>query len=67
MSTVKKGLNIAIEGCGHGALDQIYATMKQLEAQTGKAIDLLICCGDFQVGRCNGHCFLLFFFLNLEY
>lgn len=42
-------LQIAVEGCCHGELDKIYDTMKQLERQSGKGIDLLICCGDFQV------------------
>ena len=43
------GLTIAIEGCGHGDLDNIYATMKEVERQQGITIDLLICCGDFEV------------------
>jgi len=42
-------LNVVIEGCGHGQLDDIYASCKALEAHAGKPIDLLICCGDFQV------------------
>lgn len=44
-----KGLTIAVEGCGHGDLDNIYATMKEAERQKGIKIDLLICCGDFEV------------------
>lgn len=40
---------IAVEGCGHGELDRIYETMAHLERVDGKPIDLLICCGDFQV------------------
>ncbi len=43
-------LQVAIEGCGHGELDRIYETMQLLEQKEGKKIDLLICCGDFQVG-----------------
>ena len=42
---------IAIEGCCHGELDNIYATMQLLEQKEGTKIDLLICCGDFQVSR----------------
>ena len=42
-------MQVAIEGCCHGELDKIYDTMKHLERQSGKNIDLLICCGDFQV------------------
>lgn len=41
---------IAVEGCGHGELDKIYETMAALERRDGRKIDLLICCGDFQVG-----------------
>lgn len=33
---------IAVEGCCHGKLDDIYARLEEL------SIDLLICCGDFQ-------------------
>lgn len=42
-------LQIAVEGCAHGELDQIYATIRHLEAVEKVKIDLLICCGDFQV------------------
>ncbi|KAL4420156.1 hypothetical protein ABPG77_008292 [Micractinium sp. CCAP 211/92] len=47
----KRGLRIAIEGCGHGELDKIYETMAALERRDGRKIDLLICCGDFQAVR----------------
>ena len=39
---------VAVEGCCHGDLDKIYGTMQHLERMSGKKIDLLICCGDFQ-------------------
>lgn len=42
-------LQIAIEGCCHGELDNIYATLAHLERVEGRKVDLLICCGDFQV------------------
>ncbi len=42
---------IAVEGCGHGELDKIYATIKKLEEESGRKVDLLICCGDFQCTR----------------
>lgn len=42
---------VAVEGCCHGELDAIYATLKELETCEKKAIDLLICCGDFQAVR----------------
>lgn len=44
-------LNVVIEGCGHGALDDIYESCKALERHAGKPIDLLICCGDYQAVR----------------
>ncbi|EFJ51350.1 hypothetical protein VOLCADRAFT_73407, partial [Volvox carteri f. nagariensis] len=53
-SNIRKGsmkLTIAIEGCCHGELDKIYATLQLLEQREGKKIDLLICCGDFQAVR----------------
>lgn len=44
-------MKIAVEGCAHGELDQIYATIRHLEAVEKVKIDLLICCGDFQAVR----------------
>ena len=44
-----KPVQIAVEGCCHGELDNIYATLQLLEKQENTKIDLLICCGDFQV------------------
>ena len=45
---------IAIEGCCHGELDNIYDTIKVIEKQKSIKVDMLICCGDFQAVR-NGH------------
>ena len=49
---------VAVEGCCHGDLDQIYATITALNAQaaadpTGSTppIALLLICGDFQAVR----------------
>eukprot|EP01138_Halocafeteria_seosinensis_P014959 gb/GECG01015270.1/.p1 GENE.gb/GECG01015270.1/~~gb/GECG01015270.1/.p1 ORF type:complete len:433 (+),score=41.76 gb/GECG01015270.1/:1-1299(+) len=42
---------IAVEGCAHGALDDIYASVQELERTNGVKVDLLICCGDFQSTR----------------
>ena len=42
-------LQIAVEGCCHGELDAIYSTLQRLERREQRKIDLLICCGDFQV------------------
>ena len=40
---------VAVEGCGHGELDQIYESLEYTEKQYGRKVQLLICCGDFQV------------------
>ena len=44
-------MKIAIEGCCHGELDAIYAAIEHLSSKESVAIDLLICCGDFQAVR----------------
>ncbi|XP_072972739.1 lariat debranching enzyme [Typha angustifolia] len=44
-------MKIAVEGCMHGELDNVYATLKKLEEAEKTKIDLLICCGDFQAVR----------------
>jgi len=46
----KEGLRIAIEGCGHGTLHAIYASVKKsCELKGWDGVDLLIIGGDFQV------------------
>ncbi|OAD78888.1 hypothetical protein PHYBLDRAFT_176896 [Phycomyces blakesleeanus NRRL 1555(-)] len=42
---------IAIEGCCHGELDNIYGTIKLLEQRENCKIDLVLICGDFQAIR----------------
>ena len=42
-------MQIAVEGCCHGELDKIYETLQHLERREQTQIDMLICCGDFQV------------------
>ncbi|XP_020702334.1 lariat debranching enzyme isoform X2 [Dendrobium catenatum] len=44
-------MKIAVEGCMHGDLDKVYATLKRLEEAESTKIDLLLCCGDFQAVR----------------
>ncbi|XP_078430470.1 debranching enzyme 1 isoform X2 [Wolffia australiana] len=44
-------MKIAVEGCMHGDLDNVYAAMQHLERVENIKIDLLICCGDFQAVR----------------
>eukprot|EP00798_Chlamydomonas_sp_ICE-L_P024892 gene24892-10557_t len=48
MSEGRKKITIAIEGCCHGELDNIYGSIQHLEKVEGRKVDLLICCGDFQ-------------------
>lgn len=44
-------MRIAVEGCMHGDLDNVYATLLHLQQVEKTKIDLLICCGDFQAVR----------------
>jgi lariat debranching enzyme len=44
-------MKIAIQGCCHGDLDKIYATIEHIQNTQSTKIDLLICCGDFQAIR----------------
>ena len=44
-------LNIAIEGCCHGELDQIYDIIIKYQQNNHKTIDLLLICGDFECVR----------------
>ena len=42
---------IAVEGCCHGELDSIYASMARAEKEANTKVDLLLICGDFQAVR----------------
>ncbi|CEJ85649.1 Putative RNA lariat debranching enzyme [[Torrubiella] hemipterigena] len=47
-----KGVRIAIEGCGHGTLDAIYASIESsYKARGWDGVDLVIIGGDFQSVR----------------
>ncbi|KAI1388998.1 lariat debranching enzyme, C-terminal domain-containing protein [Hypoxylon trugodes] len=47
-----EGVRIAVEGCGHGTLDAIYASVaNSCKARGWDGIDLLIIGGDFQATR----------------
>ncbi|TPX57380.1 hypothetical protein PhCBS80983_g03869 [Powellomyces hirtus] len=41
-------MKIAIEGCCHGELDRIYASLANLQRVEKITVDLLLVCGDFQ-------------------
>ena len=42
---------VAVEGCGHGELDNIYAALATAEEEQNTKVDLLLICGDFQAVR----------------
>lgn len=42
-------MKIAVEGCCHGELDAIYASLQRLERDKSIKVDLLLIGGDFQV------------------
>lgn len=44
-------ITIAVEGCCHGELDAIYESLEEVQVRTGRAVDLLLICGDFQAIR----------------
>lgn len=50
-NTPKYRMIIAVEGCAHGELDQIYRSVENLAQKRNVKVDLLICCGDFQAVR----------------
>lgn len=47
-------VNVAVQGCCHGELDQIYASLEYIQRVRNVKIDLLLVCGDFQSLRDNG-------------
>ncbi len=40
---------MAVIGCCHGELDKMYDSIMYLQQRENITIDLVICCGDFQV------------------
>ena len=56
-------MKIAIEGCLHGELQKVYETIKEIEDKEHYKVDLLLCCGDFQVKM---NIFFLLNFSNLQ-
>src|SRR5271167_1410794 len=44
-----RNMKIAVEGCCHGELDAIYASLQRLERDKSTKVDLLLIGGDFQV------------------
>src|SRR5271156_637878 len=56
-NAISNTMKIAVEGCCHGELDAIYASIQRLEREKKQKVDLLLIGGDFQVST-----FLLLFF-----
>ena len=48
---VGETMRFAVVGCAHGELDAIYATVEESERTSGKKVDAVLCCGDFQAVR----------------
>ena len=46
-------MKVAVEGCCHGELDAIYASLARLEHDKSEKVDLLLVGGDFQSIRNN--------------
>lgn len=44
-------MKIAVVGCAHGELEQIYDTISLIEEEENIKVELLLCCGDFQSTR----------------
>lgn len=42
-------ISVAVVGCSHGEMDIIYAVIEEIQERHSIKIDLLLCCGDFQV------------------
>ncbi|EKG00050.1 hypothetical protein TCSYLVIO_009026 [Trypanosoma cruzi] len=49
--TAAETIHVAVQGCCHGELDRIYAACAAHEKATGRRIEFLLCCGDFQAVR----------------
>eukprot|EP01029_Cantina_marsupialis_P027885 TRINITY_DN774129_c0_g1_i1.p1 TRINITY_DN774129_c0_g1~~TRINITY_DN774129_c0_g1_i1.p1 ORF type:complete len:431 (-),score=111.79 TRINITY_DN774129_c0_g1_i1:148-1440(-) len=47
----KKYLNVAVQGCSHDHLADIYTGIAESEKATGEKVDVLLICGDFQAMR----------------
>jgi lariat debranching enzyme len=52
-------MRIAVIGCSHGTLDDIYASAAECDAEAKARgeppIELILCCGDFQVRTTRKH------------
>jgi lariat debranching enzyme len=46
-------LKVAVQGCCHGQLSDIYSALDEMEKRNNCKADVLIICGDFQAIRNN--------------
>ncbi|GAA6042229.1 hypothetical protein JCM8097_005106 [Rhodosporidiobolus ruineniae] len=53
LQPAQRSLRLAVIGCSHGTLDDIYASVLKADEQAGRDSDVVICCGDFQAMRNN--------------
>ncbi|GAA6003283.1 hypothetical protein JCM10207_001842 [Rhodosporidiobolus poonsookiae] len=53
--SAQRSLRVAVIGCSHGTLDDIYASVQRCDDEAKQRnqpeVDLVICCGDFQAMR----------------
>jgi len=47
--TLKNKIRIAVVGCLHGHIKELYDDIIFQDEKEGKKTDLVLCCGDFQV------------------
>ena len=45
----KQKIKIAVVGCLHGQFENVYKDIQKHEKETNTKIDIVLCCGDFQV------------------
>lgn len=46
---IKNKIRIAVVGCLHGHIKELYDDIQFQDEKEGKKTDLVLCCGDFQV------------------
>ncbi len=49
----KNKIRIAVVGCLHGHIKELYDDIQFQDEKEGKKTDLVLCCGDFQVLKIN--------------
>ena len=44
-------LRVAVIGCAHGELDDVYAAVEEASSRGERPVQLVVCCGDFEASR----------------